>query len=118
MLESDVIAYLRRCGIDACAELPPGYAHGGGARAVTVERTGGAASYPWRTEEATLAVQSWAPTAFEAAELAAQVDRAMAYLAVDVPAVSRCERTSLYRYDIDTSARYQGVYDIVYYLEA
>lgn len=117
MLESDVITYLRRCGIDAYAELPPGYKHGGGARAVTVERTGGAASHPWRTEQATLAVQSWAATAFEAAELAAQVDRAMAYLAVDVPAVSRCERTALYRYDLDSSARYQGVYDIVYYLE-
>lgn len=118
MLESDVIAYLRRCGLDAYAELPPGYAHGGGARAVTVERTGGASVFPGRVETATLAVQSWAATAFEAAELAAKVDRAMAYAAVDVPSVSRCDRTNLYRYDSETSARYQGVYELTAYLEA
>lgn len=82
---------------------------------VTVERTGGSANNKIRT--ATLAVQAWAKTIDEAANLCAEVTYAMEAIATK-DEISRCELNSSYNFTDTTTkhCRYQAVFDVVHYL--
>ena len=82
---------------------------------VTVERTGGGAEN--KISSATIAVQSWAPTRAEAADLNALVIQQMENI-TEEPEISRCALDSSYNYtDISRKhPRYQAVFDIVHYL--
>lgn len=107
--EHSAISYLLERGFDVYAEAPSDSS----GSFVTVERTGGYSLHR-RIEQATLAVQSWAPSTLEASELAAAVDAAMLEMADDVPSVSYVSRTSLYRFNAEQRPRYQGVYEITF----
>lgn len=107
-VEAAIISHLREGGFDAYADVP----NPRPAQFVTVERTGGSSRYG--IDRPTVAVQSWAPTRYEASELAAAVDARMESL-VDVPDVTRCARNSMYNYPDENQARYQAVYDLVTY---
>lgn len=113
MIEATVIAYLAQQGFEAYAELPADVGLDS-FRAVTVERTGGTSLHRGLIGTAVVAVQSWAESTAAAAELAEQVDRALAELPDHVAGVARCERNSLYRFPAAQRPRYQGTYDIVY----
>lgn len=82
-------------------------------RFVVVEKVGGGMSDHIST--AMLAVQSYAPTLYEAAALNEQVKQAMAGLP-ELDTVSRCALNSDYNYT-DTASkryRYQAVFDLTY----
>lgn len=114
MVEADLIAYLASQGFEAYAELPADVGLGSLRPLVTVERTGGYSIHRSTVEAATVAVQSWAASTLEAAELARLVDRALAAAADHVPAVMRCERTAMYRFTDGQRPRYQATYDLIY----
>lgn len=114
MVEAHVIAHLRESGFDAYAEPPASASSTGGAGFVTVERTGGQALHR-NVERATVAVQFWAATSFEAAEGMGAVDAAMLRLPDSDGPVSSCRRNSLYRFPTEGHARYQGLYEITAY---
>lgn len=80
---------------------------------VLIEKTGSRTSN--RIESATLAVQSYAPSMYEAATLNYRVKRAME-ASVGLATISRCVCNSDYNYtDISQKKyRYQAVFDIVY----
>ena len=109
MLEAALIEYLASRGFAAYAEAP---ADSSG-RFVTVERTGGHSLHR-RIEQATVAVQSWAGSTAEAMSMAHEVDRALLEMPEHLPAVGRCARNSLYRFNAAQRPRYQGTYEITY----
>ena len=81
---------------------------------VLVEKTG--SSLANRINRTTLAVQSWAKTMMEAAELNEQVKATMDELdALD--AISACRLNSDYNFTDTTTKhyRYQAVFDLVFY---
>lgn len=114
MVETDLISYLASQGFEACAELPADVGLDSLRPVVTVERTGGYSIHRSSIESASVAVQSWAASTLEAAELAAAVDRAMAAAADSVPSVMRCERTAMYRFPDGQRPRYQAIYEFIY----
>lgn len=80
---------------------------------VTVERTGGSAD-SIVLDRPQLAVQCWAETRVEAADLAYEVDSLIAE--IDDQEIPEISRSSLYNYpDEDGNPRYQIVYDAVTY---
>lgn len=83
-------------------------------RFVRIERTGGSDLERY-VDQPTVAVQSWAPTRFEASVMAQDVDALLLDMPGEVMNVMSCERNSLYNFpDPDSKqARYQGVYDFV-----
>jgi hypothetical protein len=86
---------------------------------VTVERTGGGKNGV-TIDNATLAVQSWDTSRSKASTLAETVDTAMLDLAKDGTIISSVTRDAgPYNFpDPDgKSARYQGVYDIIFHNE-
>jgi len=82
-------------------------------RFVTVERTGGRRVN--KIPSATLAVQSWAASLADAAELNAQVEAAMEAMAAE-PDISRSALDSSYNYtdEATKTPRYQAVFEVVY----
>lgn len=83
-------------------------------RYVTIERTGGGDSN--FIKSATFAIQSWANTMYEAADLNERV-KALMDNATTLPEVSASDLNSDYNYT-DTSTmkyRYQAVYDLAHY---
>lgn len=83
-------------------------------RMVLIEKTGSSRNN--RIESATVAIQSYAPSMFGAAELNQQVKAAMDNI-VQLDSVARCELNSDYNYtDLNRKEyRYQAVYDLVHY---
>lgn len=83
-------------------------------RFVTFEKTGGGARERLRT--ATVAVQSWAESLYEAARLNEDAIAAMELLPA-LPEIARCRLNADYPFpDTDEKAyRYQAVFDIVHY---
>lgn len=81
---------------------------------VLVEKTG--SSRTNRVNRATLAVQSWAGSLLEAAELNERVKAAMNELA-DIDDVSACRLNRDYNFTDTTTKhyRYQAVFDLVFY---
>ena len=76
--EAFVIAHLNAQGFDAFADVPDGKLVSKPSEFVTVEQTGGG-SNGVAIGTVTLAVQSWAPSRYEASQLAADVDAAADY---------------------------------------
>lgn len=98
---ASVPAYLERP-----ARKPP--------RFILVEKTGsGRLDHIY---EATIAVQSWAPTLYEAAALNEEVKTLMDNL-IELDSVSRSQLNSDYNFTntADKQYRYQAVYDITHY---
>lgn len=82
---------------------------------VTVEKTGGGREN--KISSATVAVQSWAESRADAADLCAAVEAAMEAI-VEEPEISRCALDSSYNFpDLERKKpRYQAVFSIVHYL--
>jgi len=82
---------------------------------VTVEKTGGRSEN--KISSATIAVQSWAESRADAADLCAEVEAAMEAI-VSEPEISRCALDSSYNYpDLERKKpRYQAVFSITHYL--
>ena len=79
---------------------------------VTVERTGGSADTVV-IDRAMIAVQCWARTRLETAELAYEVDELVSGQFQHEAGIHRVERNSLYNYPTDKKEpRYQIVYEI------
>ena len=80
---------------------------------VIVEKVGGGENN--HIKRASIAVQSYADTMYEAAELNEEVKRVMERI-TELPTVSKCKLDSDYNYT-DTSQkkyRYQSVFDFIY----
>ena len=111
MIEETILNYLNGAGITAKAEVPEG---GVTPPCCIVERTGG------RVEEhlrrATVAVQSYGDSLYDAAYLNGTVVAAMLGITA-LPQVSSCTLNSDYNFTDTTKRlhRYQAVFDLVYY---
>lgn len=83
---------------------------------VTVEQTGSGEEN--RIRAATLAVQSWAGSRAEAAQLNQLVEEAMAAMAAQ-PDISRAALNTSYNFTDTTrkKPRYQAVFEVVHYLD-
>lgn len=111
MIEPTIIAYLaEELGVPAYGAVPPDPP----ATMVTVEKTGGRRTN--KIDAATLAIQSWAPTIEQAAQLNDRVKTAME-ACVQLDSISSCDLDTDYNFTDDTRnrPRYQAVFDVVYY---
>ncbi len=110
MIEETVLDYLAaRLTVPVHMEMPERMP----ASFVLVEKTGGGKDN--HIDRATIALQSYAPTMYEAAELN-YVVKALMDAMPDTENVFRCKLNSDYNYT-DTSVkryRYQAVYDLTY----
>lgn len=111
MIEAIVCNYLNEhmsvpVFLERPARMPP--------RFILLEKTGSARSN--HINEATIAVQSWAPRLFEAARLNEEVKALMDNL-IELDCVSRSQLNSDYNFTntADKQYRYQAVYDITHY---
>ena len=84
-------------------------------RFVTVEKTGGRREN--KISSATVAVQAWADSRADAADLCAEVEAAMEAL-VEEPEISHCSLDTSYNFpDLERrTPRYQAVFSITHYL--
>lgn len=82
---------------------------------VTVEKTGGRREN--KISSATIAVQAWAASRADAADLCAAVEAAMEAIVAE-PEISRCALDSSYNFpDLSRKKpRYQAVFSITHYL--
>lgn len=115
MIELTVLNYLQTCfttssgSIPVYAEMPVDMPE----TFIVLEKTGGGSTN--RIDRATIAVQSYAPTLFEAAALNETVKAYMDAMP-DTQPVFRCKLNSDYNFTDTTLKRYryQAVYDIAY----
>ncbi|MCR4711477.1 MAG: hypothetical protein K5707_04185 [Clostridia bacterium] len=112
MVEKIICDYLTATVAPAYPEMPEEMPE----RLILVERTGGGITN--RLRNATIAIQSYAPTLFEAAELNEEVLTAMEQIVWDTH-IGRAQLNSNYNYTDPTTKRYryQAVYDVVYFEE-
>lgn len=84
-------------------------------RFVTVEKTGGGREN--KIPSATIAVQAWAETRADAADLCSEVEAAMEAILAE-PEISRCALDSSYNFpDLERKKpRYQAVFSVIHYL--
>lgn len=111
MIEPTIVAYLaEELGVPTYGSLPPNPP----AMMVTVEKTGGRRTN--KIDAATLAIQSWAPTIEQAAQLNDRVKTAMEGC-VQLNSISSCDLDTDYNFtdDVRNRPRYQAVFDVVYY---
>ena len=111
MIEPTIIAYLsEQLDVPVYGVIPPNPP----ATMVTVEKTGGRRSN--LIDAATLAIQSWAPSIEQAAQINDQVKAAMA-ASVELDRISSCDLDADYNYTDNTRKRprYQAVFEVVYY---
>lgn len=113
MIEATVINYLNTESVPAFGERPevePSKPY------ILVEKTG--SSMENHLQTATIAVQSWAQTLAEAADLNEEVKAAMETI-TDLDAVSSCKLNSDYNFTSTAlkAYRYQAVFSITYYEE-
>jgi hypothetical protein len=111
MIEIIILDYLIAAGIDARMEIS---ADGGPPPFVIIQRTGGGEENKIR--RATVALQSYGASMYEAASLNERVVALMDGLAA-LPEIGACRLNSDYNYT-DTAKkqyRYQAVFDVVYY---
>ena len=113
MIETVVIKYLsEQMSVPVYGEVPEDFP----LTFVTVEKTGSFTENYIVT--CTLAIQSWAGTQYEAAQLNAEVKNLMQGL-LELDSISKVKCTTDYNF-IDTTTkrdRYQAVFDVVYYEE-
>ena len=111
MIEPTIIAYLAaQLGVPTFGGIPANPP----ATMVTVEKTGGRRAN--LIDAATLAIQSWAPSIEQAAQLNDRVKAAMA-ASVELDAISSCDLNADYNFTdtVRNRPRYQAVFDVVYY---
>lgn len=113
MIEKTVIDYLSTTDVPCFAERPevePTRPY------LVIEKTG--SSLENHIASATIAIQSWAQTLYEAADLNEEVKAAMEGI-TDLPAVSACELNSDYNFTRTAlkAYRYQAVFVLTYYEE-
>lgn len=114
--EAFVIAHLKAKDFDAFADVPDGKLVSKPSEFVTVEQTGGSTDGV-AIGTVTLAVQSWAPSRYEASQLAAEVDAAMFTLVDNVNPITHVSRSSIYNFPTSQQEpRYQGVYELTVHL--
>lgn len=113
MIEKLVRDFLLAGGLPAAMEMPESYAP----PLVVVEKVG--SSPGDRIRRATLAIQSYGATLYDAAALNEAVCARMELIAAE-PKICRVVLNSDYNYtDTETKRyRYQAVFDITHYLEA
>lgn len=112
MIEKIVLDYLTdQLTVPVYMEVPEGRPD---ERFVVIEKTGSGKSN--HIESATLAIQSYAPTMYEAASLNEQVKTAMED-SIILDSISRASLNSDYNYTDTTTKhyRYQAVFDVVFY---
>jgi len=111
MIEQTILDYLNDTLTEPCyMEEPEGID-----TFVLLEKTGSSLSnYVY---SATFAIQSYATSLYEAAELNKKVKAAMLTIADELNTVSKCSLNSDYNYTDTTKKRYryQAVYDITHY---
>lgn len=111
MIEQTILDYLNDTLTEPCyMEEPEGID-----TFVLLEKTGSSLSnYVY---SATFAIQSYASSLYEAAELNEKVKAAMLTIADELNTVSKCSLNSDYNYTDTTKKRYryQAVYDITHY---
>jgi len=111
MIEQTILDYLNDTLTEPCyMEEPEGVD-----TFILLEKTGSSLSnYVYA---ATFAIQSYATSLYEAAELNEKVKAAMLAIADELNTVSKCSLNSDYNYTDTTKKRYryQGVYDITHY---
>ena len=111
MIEPTIIAYLaEQLGVPVYGAIPSNPPD----TMVTVEKTGGRRTN--KIDAATLAIQSWAPTIEQAAQLNDRVKAAME-VSVQLDSISSCDLDTDYNYTDSTRnrPRYQAVFEVVYY---
>ena len=113
MIEKIILDYLSvRLPCPVCMEIPEG---GATPPFVVIEKTGGGVidNCVWT---ATLALQSYGSTLYDAAQLNETVKGVMA-AAVALPEIARARLNSDYNYTDTTKReyRYQAVFDIIHY---
>lgn len=111
MIENIILRQLAGANITAYMEIPEG---GGTPPFVVVQKTGGGEENKLR--HATVAIQSYGSSMFNAASLNESVIAAMDGLPAQ-PEVASCRLNSDYNYTDTTKKqyRYQAVFDVVYY---
>lgn len=111
MIEQIILDYLNAAGVTSFMEIPEG---GGTPPFVVVQKTGGGEENKLR--HATIAIQSYGSSKYNAASLNETVIAAMSGLPAR-PEVSSCRLNSDYDYTDTTKKqyRYQAVFDVVYY---
>lgn len=111
MIEAVIREYLEQAlNVPVYLQIPNNPA----AKYVSIERTGGGDSN--FINSATFAIQSWADSLYEAANLNEQVKELMNN-AVTLPMISASDLNSDYNYTDTTTKkyRYQAVYDLTHY---
>lgn len=111
MIEAVIREYLEQAlDVPVYLQVPSNPA----AKYVSIERTGGGDSN--FINSATFAIQSWADSLYEAANLNEQVKELMNN-AVTLPMISASDLNSDYNYTDTTTKkyRYQAVYDLTHY---
>ena len=111
MIEKTILDYLNNKLSESCYMEEPDEKD----RFILVEKTG--SSLPNYVYSATFAIQSYATTLYEAAELNEKVKAAMLTIADELNTVSKCSLNSDYNYTDTTKKRYryQAVFDITHY---
>ena len=111
MIEQIILEHLAAKSITAYAEVPEG---GGTPPFCIVEKTGGGSENHIR--HATIAIQSYGTSLYNAARLNDQVIAAMEEI-LELPEIASCQLNSDYNFT-DTAKkiyRYQAVFDAVHY---
>lgn len=111
MIEKIILDYLAGAGVTAYMEIPEG---GGVMPYVVIEKTGG--SIDQHIRRATIAIQSYGASLYQAANLNTQIIALMEDIVL-LPEISACELNSDYNFTDTTKKeyRYQAVYDLVYF---
>jgi len=111
MIEKIILDHLTGAGLAAVMEVPEG---GLTPPCCVIERTGGGIENQIR--RATVAIQSYGASLYDAAALNEQVIAAMERLP-ELPQIGACDLNSDYNYTDTTKReyRYQAVFDVVYY---
>lgn len=111
MIEQIILEHLKDAGINALMEIPEG---GGTPPFVVIEKTGGGEADQLRL--ATIAIQSYGSSLYNAAALNEQVISVMEQI-LELPEIASCDLNSDYNFTDTTKKmyRYQCVYDVVYY---
>lgn len=118
-IEELVINYLNDNGIDAYIQMPETVSNpnpGSMAEFVIVQKTG--SGWVNRLCEATIAIQSYAPTLYRASQLNYQIIDLMQGI-ISLEEVTSCKLNSDYEFTDTTNKRprYQAVFDIKHYQE-
>lgn len=121
MIEKTILDYLTEyftvngvVTVPVVMQMPETVANPGNSKFILLEKTG--SSWENRIFSATIAIQSYAPTLYEAAQLNEQVKAAM-FNIITLDEITRIDLNSDYNFtDTETKQpRYQAVFDLTHY---